>query len=92
MPTGNYVNNIISKSSGILFKVRNYLDKNALKQWYYSFVFPYLIYGIVMWGNAFNIHLDPINKLHIHCVRIITFSHYLDSTNPLFRKLDIIDF
>ena len=47
----HYVKNIISKSSGILFKVRNYLDKNTVKQ-LYSFVYPYLIYGIEIWGNA----------------------------------------
>ena len=87
----NYVKNKISKSSGILFKVRNYLDKNTLKQLYYSFVYPYLIYGIEIWGNASNIHLDPINKLQKRCIRIITFSHYLDSTNPLFRKLEILN-
>ena len=39
--------------------------------------------------NASNIHLDPINKLQKRCVRIITFSHYLDSTSPVFRKLEI---
>ena len=87
----NYVKNKISKSSGILFKVRNYLDKHTLKQLYYSFVYPYLIYGIEIWGNASNIHLDPINKLQKRCIRIITFSHYLDSTNPLFRKLEILN-
>ena len=58
-----YVKNKISKSSGILFKARNYLDKKALKQLYYSFVYPYLIYVIEIWGNASNIHLDPIIKL-----------------------------
>ena len=70
-----------SKSSVILFKVINYLDKNTLKQLYYSFVFPYLIYGIEIWGNASNIHLDPINKLQKRCVGIITFSNYLDPTD-----------
>ena len=30
-----YVKNKISKSSGLLFKARNYLDKKTLKQLYY---------------------------------------------------------
>ena len=29
-----------------MVKVRNYVYKNTLKQLYYSFVYPYLIYGI----------------------------------------------
>ena len=48
----NYVKNKMSKSSGILFKVRNCLDKNTLKQLYYLFVYPYLIYGIEIWGKC----------------------------------------
>ena len=65
-----YVKNKISKSSGIglLFKARNYLDKKTLKQLYYSFVYPYLICGIEIWGNASNIHLDPIIKLQKRCI------------------------
>ena len=59
------------------------VDKKTLKQLYYSFVYPYLIYGIEIWGNASNIHLDPIIKLQKRCVRIITFSNYLESTSPL---------
>ena len=86
-----YVKNKISKSSGILSKARNYIDKKTLKQLYYSFVYPYLIYGIEIWGNASNIHLDPIIKLQKRCVRIITFSNYLESTSPLFRTLEILN-
>ena len=86
-----YVKNKISKSSGILSKARNYIDKKTLKQLYYSFVYPYLIYGIEIWGNASNIHRDPIIKLQKRCVRIITFSNYLESTSPLFRTLEILN-
>ena len=45
------------KSSGMLFKARNYIDKKTLKQLYYSFLYLYLLYGIEIWGNASNIHL-----------------------------------
>ena len=47
-----YVKNTIFKSSGILSKARNYIDKKTLKQLYYSFVYPYLIYGIEIWGKC----------------------------------------
>ena len=86
-----YVKNKIYKSSGILSKARNYIDKKTLKQLCYSFVYPYLIYGIEIWGNASNIHLYPIIKLQKRCIRIITFSHYLESTSPLFRTLEILN-
>ena len=30
---------------------------------YHSFVFPYLIYCVEIWGNASAIHLDPFKKI-----------------------------
>ena len=86
-----YIKNKISKSSGILYKARNYINKKTLKQLYYSFVYPYLIYDIEIWGNASNVDLYPIIKLQKRCIRIITFSHYLESTSPLFRTLEILN-
>ena len=47
-----YIKNKISKSIGILCKVRNYLDKTTLHNLYFTFVYPYLIYGIEIWARA----------------------------------------
>ena len=58
-----YVKNKISKSIGILYKIRRFLDMNTLIQMYHSFVFPYLIYFIEIWGNASAIHLEPLIKI-----------------------------
>ena len=59
----SHVRNTISKSIGILFRVRNYLDKKTLRNLYHTFVFPCLIYCNEVWGNAASVHLDPILKL-----------------------------
>ena len=36
-------------------------------------------------------HLYPIIKFQKRCVRIITFSHYLKSTSPFFRTIEILN-
>ena len=55
-----YIKNKVSKSIGILCKVRNYPDKTTLHNLYFTFVYPYLIYGIEIWGNACNSYLEPL--------------------------------
>ena len=55
-------------------------------------MYPYLIYGVEIWGNACNIYLDPLVKLQKKCLRIITFSSYLEHTEPLFQNLEILNF
>ena len=41
-----YVKNKISKSIGINYKTRKYVDKSTLRNLYYTFVYPYLIYCV----------------------------------------------
>ena len=85
-----YIKNKISKSIGIIHKTLN-LKKNTLRNLYYTFVYPYLIYCVEIWGNTNDIHLDPLIKIQ-KSIRAITFSHHLDSTAPLFHNLNILNF
>ena len=86
----SYIQNKISKGMGIMLKARKFLNRKILLQLYHSFVYPYLIYCLEIWGNAADIHIDPIIKLQKKIVRIITFSKYGSSTQPLFLNLHIL--
>ena len=44
----------------------------AVKQMYYTFVFPYLIYCCEIWGNTSHTCLDPIIKYQKKIIRIMT--------------------
>ena len=46
-----YMKNKIAKSNGILYKIRNFLEGKTLTHLCNSFVFPYLINGVEVWGN-----------------------------------------
>ena len=81
-----YIKNKVSKSVGILCKVHHYLDQQILHNLYYTFVYPYFIYCVEIWGNSCNVYLDPPIKLQKKFLRIITFSNYLEHTEPLFKK------
>ena len=87
-----YIKNKIAKSNGILYKIRNFLDGKTLTHLHNSFVFPYLIYGVEVWGNNNAVHLNPIIKIQKKIVRTITSSHYLAHTEPIFDTLDILNF
>ena len=69
-----YIENKISKSIGILYKVRPYLCTGTLRNLYFSFIYPYLIYCNDVWGNACSTHIGPIIKLQKRAVRTITFA------------------
>ena len=57
-----YVKNKISKGIGIMYRARNCLTKTSLKNLYYSYIYPYLIYCIEIW----NISANPLKSLTVN--------------------------
>ena len=54
-------------------------------------VYPYINYSIEIWGDTYDIHLNSIIKLQKKAVRIISGLRPLDNTEPVFKKLEILD-
>ena len=59
---------------------------------YYSFVFSCRIYCVEIWGSSLKSYLDQLVKIQKKCIRTISFSEYLASSEPLFQKLNILNF
>ena len=86
-----YIKNKVSRAIGIIYKARKYANKQTVKQMYYTFVFPYLIYCCEIWGSTSHTYLDPLIKCQKKIIRIMTFSQYDAHSKPLFMKLHILD-
>ena len=89
----NHINLVcakLSKTAGILYKISEFVPDTVLINLYYSLVYPYLLYGILSWGGAAQVHLQPLELLHKRIIRIITRSSYLEHTNPLFFNNNIL--
>ena len=76
----------------MLSNIHNYVTPKVLTQLYYSPIYPYLTYGIVIWGNTYKSTLYPIVTLQKRTVRIITFSNFDEHSSPLFYRLKILKF
>ena len=86
----NSVCSKISKQIGILYRIKNYLPIPCLIQLYYSYIFPYLNYCNLVWGNTYESHLNPLIILQKRAIRVITKSEYLAHTNDLFSRNRIL--
>ena len=75
---------------GILSKLQCYVNINILINLYYSLIYPFLIYGIIVWGNTYPTTLQPLYISQKKVLRIITFSRFDEHSTPLFKLLNII--
>ena len=94
----NHIDNVsskISKSIGLLYKIRHFVTMDIMKILYYSLVYPHLLYAIEVWGSADDTHLNKLFLLQKRIVRLITFSDKRQTdysflpSDPLFLKLGI---
>ena len=83
---------LFSRGNGVLSKLRHFVTDDILAQLYYSLVYPFLAYGLVVWGNTYATTLKPIVTLQKQALRIITFSKRDAQSSPIFSQLGLIKF
>ena len=89
-PHIHYVRNKISKAAGILKKLRAYVNINTMVNLYYSFVYPYFMYCVHVWGKTYVTNLECLNIMQKSIVRIIAGVSPKEHTGPLFFKFKIL--
>ena len=80
------VANKISRSLGILCRLKRPLSTPILRLLYNSLILPHLQYSILTWGFKHN----RIAKLQKRAVRIISCSKYNSHTEPIFKQLNLL--
>ena len=78
--------NKISRTLGILNRLKRYLPTSAMKLMYDSLVLSHLQFGITCWGFEW----ERIFKLQKRVLRIMTNSKYNAHTDPIFKGLEIL--
>ena len=81
----SYVKSKMGKGIGIMYKARQ-----ILLMLYHAYIFPYMTYCIEIWGCASQIQLNCLLLLQKKIIRIMSFSHYLAHTNPLFLSMGVL--
>ena len=82
----DYIGKKINSTLGIMNKIKTYVPKICLKFIYLSLIHSHLNYGILLWG----FELRKLSLLQKKAIRLVTNSHFLAHTIPLFKKENIL--
>ena len=69
--------------------MKSILYQKELKALYYSLIYPYLTYGIEVWRNAYKGQISRVHNIQKKVIRCVTQAHYLEHTEPLFKKFHL---
>ena len=69
---------------------KNILKQSHMMTLYYSLCYPYIDYGITLWGASYTQHIHKLQTSQKKAIRLITGSKYNDHTDPLFRSTKML--
>ena len=88
----DYITKKIIRTTGLLCRIRFYVNQTHLKMLYNSLIYPYLHYGNIVWANNYPTRLEKLFTLQKKVLRIIiTFSSYTAPSLPLFTQLNLLN-
>ena len=87
----NHIENKISKSIGLLYRAKSYLNKNSLLALYYLYIHTYLNYGNIVWGSSNKTNLAKLLIQQKHAIRIINNKGRFEHTSELFKAQKILN-
>jgi len=79
----------LSKSCGMLFKLKHYTNISVLKSVYFALFHSYLTYSILNWGRASKTTLHPLIRLQNKAVRTLEYNK--TKTTVLYSKHKILE-
>ena len=77
----------ISKGIGVLYTTKDYIKSDTVLTLYYSFVYPYLMYCIEVWGATTKGNLISLLKTQKRVVRMIKSVSIRTESAPLFFEI-----
>ena len=84
------VANLVSKYSGILFRLKKFLHVDTLISLYKTLVLPHIMYCNLIWADKNNCNLVTVHRKQKRIIRLCTNANYLEHSPPLFALLDTL--
>ena len=86
----NYISKKISKSIGVICRIRMYIPNSVLLNLYYTIIYPYLTYCNVIWCGTYWSHLNSIWLQQKRAIRVINWKPPRYHTSELFSGSKIL--
>ena len=72
----------ISKTVGLLAKLRHFVPRITLINIYKFLILPNISYGLTVWGMASKCYINKMLILHKRALRFINFFHFKEHVVP----------
>ena len=86
----NSISTKLSRSVGLLTKIRHYVTKDTLLSIYFGIFSSIITYAALIWWQIKSRHLIRLVTLQNKAIKIINFTNIRDRMTPLYKAMKII--
>ena len=86
----NFLYSKLVKFTAIFYKIRDILPAKCLRQLYFSFVYPHLLFGVEIYANCANSTINCLNVLNNKIIRILLSVNRLTHVPILYKRLNVL--
>ena len=86
----NFISSKISKTIGIISKIRHFVPRHIVIKIYQSLIYPYISYGVCAWGQSVETNLKKLLVLQKQAIRLIHFTSNREHDVPYFVQSRIL--
>ena len=76
----------------LFYNIRQYLDKDNIRNIYYTMIYSRIKYGSIITGQTTNENINKIQTLQNKLLKVLYYKNYRYSTNNLHTELSILKF
>ena len=87
----NYVAGKVSKTCGVLGRIRSFVPSSVFKTLYFSLVYPYIIYGLPVYGSGNMTPLKRLSSIQNKCIRYFP-SENTDNILSTYKEHNLLPF
>jgi hypothetical protein len=91
LPQINYIQSKITKTIGVMYRVRPYVNMLSLKFIYFGLIHCFINYANISWASTQPTKLQKIYRLQKHACRIIYSKHKQEHAKPLMKDMKMMD-
>ena len=80
----------ISRSIGVMSKIRHYLPKTVLLNLYFALIHSQLLYGIAVWGSTYQTLINKLQVLQNKAMKMIEGRDWNSKVSDIYLKHKIL--
>jgi hypothetical protein len=86
----NFISNKLIKLSSALYYLSSFINMSHVRQIYFSYIFPYVKYGIEIYGRCPNYNMKRIQITQNRLLKILCHRKKTDSATALHQELKLL--